>query len=88
MNITRRQLNDSALKVDSAVRSRAINETLKQSFDWYGRTPGYVATFHCIHQCIDPETTTHYSWEEWFLAIATNTTYKLDPGSFRRRRVA
>lgn len=84
MSMTRKQLNDWALVVDSSARDFALADTLQQSLDWYAMTPGYAATFQCIHQCLDPETTTHYSWNEWYFHIANNTTYLLDAGSFRR----
>lgn len=77
--------NQKALMVDSVAREIAVADTLKQAADWHGQqTPGYAATFYCVYQCISPDTTQHYSFEEWFYAIATNTTWKLGNPMTRR----
>lgn len=64
MSITRKQLNDWALIVDSAARDEAIAGTMNQALGWYGQTPAYAATFYSVYQCLSPDTTRHYSWED------------------------
>lgn len=78
MSMTRKQLNDWALIVDSSARDSAIADTLRQVMDQHGKQhPKYAAAFYCVCQSINPDSLAHYSETEWYQAIITGEAWRL-----------